>query len=108
MKISAMTEEVLLRKGRTLVRRLRLEPSERLPWHVDPYHRVGVVLHGERLEIEYRDSGERELISVRPGQVDWDEPTDRPHRATNVGGGSYEEVTIFFLDEDQSQHQPEA
>jgi quercetin dioxygenase-like cupin family protein len=102
-----MTEEVLMHKGQTLVRRLRLEPSEQLPWHVDPYHRVTVVLRGERLEIEYRDSGERQLISVRPGQVDWDEPTDRPHRATNVGG-PYEEVTIFFLDEDGAQHQPEA
>jgi quercetin dioxygenase-like cupin family protein len=100
-----MTEEVLIERGTTLVRRLRLAPGESLPWHVDPFHRVSVVMRGDRLEIEYRDSDEREEIRVHAGQVDWDEPTDRAHRATNVGIPS-EEVTIFFLDRQGAPHQP--
>jgi hypothetical protein len=100
-----MHEEVLFERGATLVRRLRLDPSDYLPWHVDPYHRVSVVLRGERLQIEYRDGGERQIIDVRPGQVDWDEPTDRPHRAKNIGA-VYEEVTIFFRDREGAPHQP--
>lgn len=39
-----MLNEVLLRRGTRLVRRLRLEPGEALPWHRDPYHRVSVVM----------------------------------------------------------------
>lgn len=100
-----MQEEVLFEKGATLVRRLRLEPSEYLPWHIDPYHRVTVVLHGDRLQIEYRDRGEPLTITCTPGQVDWDEPTDRPHRAKNIGA-AYEEVTIFFRDREDAPHQP--
>jgi quercetin dioxygenase-like cupin family protein len=102
-----MHEEVLFEKGTSLVRRLRLEPSDRMPWHVDPYHRVSVVLRGDRLEIEYRDGGEPQTVSVHAGQVDWDEPTDRPHRAHNVGA-TYEEVTIFFRDQEGEAHQPKA
>lgn len=102
-----MREEVLFEKGTTLVRRLRLEPGDKTRWHVDPYFRITVVLHGDALEIEYRDGGERERLSVRPGQVDWDEPTDRPHRALNTGG-AYEEATIFFRDREDAQHQPDA
>jgi quercetin dioxygenase-like cupin family protein len=100
-----MQEEVLFEKGTTLVRRLSLEPSERMPWHVDPFHRVSVVLRGDQLEIEYRDGGEPQRIRVQPGQVDWDEPTDRPHRAHNAGA-AYEEVTIFFRDREGAPHQP--
>ena len=100
-----MRDEVLFERGTTLVRRLRLEPSERMPWHVDPYHRVSIVLCGDRLEIEYRDGGDSHPIEVQPGQVGWDEPTDRPHRAHNVGS-AYEEVTIFFRDREDAPHQP--
>jgi quercetin dioxygenase-like cupin family protein len=98
-------EEVLFEKGATLVRRLRLDPGDTLPWHVDPWHRVSIVLRGAELELEYRDTAERKRVSVRPGQVDWDEPTDRPHRARNVGG-PYEEVTIFFRERAGEAHQP--
>lgn len=100
-----MKEEVLFERGTTLVRRLYLEPSEQLPWHVDPYHRVSIVLRGDTLEIEYQDTGERKRVNVRPGQVGWDEPTERPHRATNIGG-LYEEVTVFFRDREGAPHQP--
>jgi quercetin dioxygenase-like cupin family protein len=100
-----LEEEILFERGATLVRRLRLEPGEELPWHVDPWHRLTVVLRGEALELEYRDTGERRRITVRPEQVDWDEPTDRVHRARNVGG-PYEEVTVFFRDRAGDAHQP--
>ena len=102
-----MREEVLFERGTTLVRRLRLEPGETTRWHVDPYFRITVVLSGDMLEIEYRDGGERERLSVKPGQVDWDEPTDRPHRALNTGS-AYEEATIFLRDREGVQHQPDA
>jgi quercetin dioxygenase-like cupin family protein len=101
-----MTEEILIERGTTLVRRLRLEPGEALPWHRDPYHRVTVVMEGEELAIEFRDSGERERVAVHAGMVDWDEPTDKIHRGINTGKGPYEEITIFFLDEPGAVHQP--
>ena len=102
-----MVEEVLLTKGLTLVRRLRLESGETTRWHVDPYHRVSVVLQGSALEIEYRDGSEPQHVTTTPGQVDWDEPTDRPHRARNVGS-TYEEVVIFFRDREDAHQQPDA
>jgi quercetin dioxygenase-like cupin family protein len=89
-------EETLLQRGTTLVRRLRLEPGERMHWHRDPFHRVTVVLQGDALAIEPREGGELERFEVTPGQVDWDEPSDRLHRGVNVGEHPYEEIAIFF------------
>ena len=54
------------------------------------------------------DNGPTRRLSLRPGQVDCDEPTDRVHRAVNVGTASYEEVTVFFLDRDDAVPQPTA
>jgi quercetin dioxygenase-like cupin family protein len=101
-----MDEQILLRKGTTLVRRMILAPGEVMPWHRDPYHRVTVVLRGESIAIEYRDGSPDVNIAVSPGQVDWDEPSDRVHRGKNDGGQVYEEVTIFFLDRPDAAHQP--
>jgi quercetin dioxygenase-like cupin family protein len=101
-----MTDEVLLRRGTTLVRRLRLEPGEAMPWHRDPYHRVTVVLAGDMLAIESRDGVEVARFAVTPGQVDWDEPTDQVHRGVNAGALPYEEVTVFFLDRPDAVPQP--
>jgi len=103
-----LAEEVLIRRGTTLVRRMRLEPGEAMPWHRDPYHRVTVVLHGSELGIEDRDSGEIERFAVTPGETGWDEPTDRVHRGVNVGTEPYEEVVIFFLDRPDAIPQPRA
>ena len=103
-----MAEEVLFQRGTTLVRRMRLEPGEAMPWHRDPCHRVSVVLHGSELAIEYRDSGEVNRFPVTPGEADWDEPTDRVHRGVNVGTEPYEEVVIFFLDRPDAIPQPRA
>ena len=101
-----MTEDVLHRRGTTLVRRLHLAPGETTPWHRDPYHRVTVVVSGDALLIEYRDGGESHRVEVTAGQADWDEPSARVHRAINIGHQPYEEVTIFFLDRPDTVPQP--
>jgi quercetin dioxygenase-like cupin family protein len=101
-----VSEERLFQRDTTLVRRLRLAPGEAMPWHIDPFHRVSVVLTGEALEIQYRDGGESNRFAVKPGQADWDEPTDRVHRGVNVGELPYEEIAIFFLDHPESVAQP--
>ena len=93
-----MIQETLSQRGTLLVRRLVLEPGEATDWHVDPYHRLTVIVRGEALAIEYGDGGRIGPVEVTAGQTDWDAPTERAHRAVNVGGTTYEEVTIFFLD----------
>ena len=101
-----MTDELLFQDGITLVRRLRLAPGEAMPWHRDPMRRVAVVLSGDVLLVEFRDSRESQPIEVRPGQVEWEEPTDRAHRAVNVGQQPYEQVTVFLLDRPGAASQP--
>lgn len=103
-----MIEETVGQQGNVLVRRLILEPGEATPWHVDPYHRVTVVVRGQALAIEYRDGGESERVEVAAGLADWTGPTERVHRAVNVGGATYEEVTVFFLDRPNATAQPTA
>lgn len=101
-----MVEETLSQHGATLVRRLVLEPGEATAWHIDPHHRVSVIVRGKALAIEYRDGGGTRRVEVAAGQADWDAPSDRVHRAVNVGGETYEEVTIFFLDRTDAIPQP--
>jgi quercetin dioxygenase-like cupin family protein len=101
-----MLDEVLYRRERVLVRRLRLAPGEATPWHRDPFDRVTVIGRGDALAIEYRDGGERHQCQVVAGQVDWDEPAERVHRGINVGASPYEEITIFFLDAPAALPQP--
>jgi quercetin dioxygenase-like cupin family protein len=103
-----MVEEMLHHRGTTLVRRLILAPGEATRWHRDPFHRVSVVLKGEALLIEYRDGSPSVRVAITPGQVDWDEPGDRVHRAVNDVGVPYEEVTIFFLARPNDVPQPGA
>ena len=103
-----MIEETLHHRGTTLVRRLYLEPGEATRWHVDPFHRVSVVLRGEVLAIEFRNDRPAVQVRVSPGQVDWDEPGDHIHRAMNIGAVPYEEVTVFFLAHHDDVPQPEA
>lgn len=103
-----MVEETLIKRGTTRVRRLVLEPGEATPWHVDPYHRVTVIVRGTALAIEYRDGGGPVRVEVAAGQADWDVPTDRVHRAVNVAEETYEEVTVFFLDRSDATPQPVA
>jgi quercetin dioxygenase-like cupin family protein len=101
-----VVEETLIQRGTTLVRRLVLEGGEATPWHVDPYHRVTIIVRGKALAIEYRDGGETGRVEVAAGEADWDVPTDRAHRAVNVAEETYEEVTVFFLDRSDATPQP--
>lgn len=101
-----MTDEVLFHQGTTMVRRLRLAPGEAMPWHRDPCRRVAVVLRGDLLSIEYRDGSESLRIEILPGQVDWEEPSTRVHRAVNVGMQPYEQITVFLLDSANAVPQP--
>lgn len=101
-----MTDEILLHRDKTLVRRLTLEPGEAMPWHRDPYHRVTVVMRGDAIEIQHYDGTPPECIPVTPGQVDWDEPYAPLHRGVNVGETVYEEITVFFLDRPDAIPQP--
>lgn len=106
MKIAA-NQEVLHHRGNYLVRRQRLAPGEATPWHRDPYHRVTVVLSGDLLKIEFRDGKETLPWKITVGEVDWSEPSDRVHRAVNVGKQVFEEVVTFFLDHPDAVPQPE-
>jgi quercetin dioxygenase-like cupin family protein len=106
MKVAA-NQEVLHHRGNYLVRRQRLAPGEATPWHRDPFHRVTVVLSGDLLKIEFRDGGETLPWKITVGEVDWSEPTDRVHRAVNVGKHVFEEVVTFFLDRRDAVPQPE-
>jgi hypothetical protein len=65
-----------------------------------------VVLQGDALTIEYRDGAASQHIRLSPVQVDWDEPTDRIHRAVNVGERPYEEITVFLMDRPDAIPQP--
>jgi quercetin dioxygenase-like cupin family protein len=101
-----MTDEILFHQGNVMVRRLRLAPGEAMPWHSDPFQRVAVMLGGDLLSIEYRDGGESQRIQIRKGQVEWEEPSARVHRAVNIGRQLYEQVTIFLLDRPDAVAQP--
>jgi quercetin dioxygenase-like cupin family protein len=101
-----VSEEVLHRRGNYLVRRLRLAPGEATPWHRDPFHRITVVLSGEILAIEFRDEGVAQTIAVKAGEAGWDEPTERVHRAVNVGAAEYQEIALFLLDRPDAAPQP--
>ena len=87
-----MLEETLYHRGTTLVRRMEIEQGEATRWHVDPFHRVSVVLKGGVLAIESRDGRPTIEVKVAPGQVDWDEPGHHIHRAVNIGDVPYEEI----------------
>lgn len=103
----AEQQQVLHHRGNILVRRQRLAPGEASPWHRDPFHRVAVVLSGDLLQIEFRDGGETVPWKVTVGEVDWVEPSDRVHRAVNVGKEIFEEVVTFYLDRPDAVPQPE-
>lgn len=102
-----MRIETITRRDDLVIRRLVLEPGEAMAWHTDACRRFSVVVRGERLRIEYRDSGEQLTVPVQPGMADWDEPDDRVHRGVNTGATAYEEVVTFFLPAPGIDPQPE-
>lgn len=103
-----MKDDVILRRDTVAVRRQVMDPGEATPWHVDPHDRISVVLRGDELRIEFKDGGDPIQVTVHPGEVDWDEPGERAHRAVNTGDSTYEEVTVFLLGEAAATLQPGA
>lgn len=102
-----MRTELITQRDDLVIRRLVLEPGEAMPWHTDPCHRFSVVVRGEQLRIEFRDTGEQVTVAVHPGMAGWDEPDPRVHRAVNVGATPYEEVVTSFLGTAGIDPQPE-
>jgi hypothetical protein len=103
-----MKSETITQRDDLIIRRHILEPGGALPWHTDRCHRFTVVVSGESLRIEYRDSNDVENFPVHAGLADWDEPQPRVHRGINTGSVPYEEVIMFFIDEPGMEPQPEA
>jgi hypothetical protein len=91
-----MWGEVITDRPDLLIRRMILQPGEATPWHVDRCHRFTVVVQGDRLTIEYRDSSNTVDVAVEPGMADWDQPEDAVHRAVNSGEMPFEEVVTFY------------
>lgn len=102
-----MRTEFITRRDDLVIRRLVLEPGEATAWHKDSCNRFTVIVRGEQLRIEFRESDEQIVVDVHPGLTDWDEPEARIHRAVNTGRTPYEEVVIFFLDPPGIDPQPE-
>ena len=101
-----MRTETISAGDELVIRRLVLEPGGSTGWHVDRCRRFTVVVRGEQIAIEYRDTGERILVDVHPGLADWEEPTARVHRAVNTGRSPYEEVVTFLVDAPGREPQP--
>lgn len=102
-----MKSETITQRDDLIIRRHILDPGEALPWHTDLCQRFTVVVSGEALRIEYRDTGEVQTFPVHPGLADWDSPEPRVHRGVNAGTVPYEEVIVFFIDEPTMEPQPE-
>lgn len=103
-----MKTNIPSQRENVLIRRHILQPGEALPWHTDLCHRFTVILSGDLLGIEYRESGDIETIRVHAGMADWDQPESKVHRGINVGQVPYEEIVVFFLAEPDMEPQPEA
>jgi len=101
-----MRTETITQRDDLVIRRTILEPGEAMPWHTDACRRFSVVVRGERLRIEYRESGEAIAVAVHPGMAGWDAPDARVHRGVNAGATPYEEVVTFFLDHPGVEPQP--
>jgi hypothetical protein len=101
-----MFTETITERPDVVIRRMILEPGEAMPWHTDPCRRFSVVIRGERLRIEFRDTAEVAEAVVHAGMADWDEPQARVHRAINAGLAPYEEVVMFFRSSANLDPQP--
>ena len=101
-----MSSVVVTQTEALVVRHAVLDPGEKTPWHTDACRRMTVVVQGDRLAIEYRDTGEISEFDVTPGAVDWDEPEARVHRAINCGTEPFEEVVTFYRQSPHADPQP--
>lgn len=102
-----MQREIITKRDDLLIRRLVLEPGEAMPWHRDLCHRFSVVVRGDEISIEMRETCERRTIAVHAGLAEWDEPQPRVHRGVNTGRSTYEEVVVFVLSPLGIDPQPE-
>ena len=102
-----MISETISERTDLIIRRHILEPGEALPWHSDLCHRFSVIIRGEAIAIEYRDSKEIKTIPVHSGLAEWNSPQPKAHRAINIGKVPYEEVIIFFIAQPGMEPQPE-
>ena len=68
--------------------------------------RFTLVMLGDEFAIEDRETGKVDRFAIKPGQVDWDEPSDCVHRGVNAGTEPYEETAVFFLDDPNDDPQP--
>ena len=103
-----MQSETITERADLIILEQILQSGEALPSHTDLCHRFTIIESGDRLGIEYRDTGEAETLHVYPGLADWDAPQPRVHRGINAGTVTYEEVIVFFTDEPNTEPQPEA
>jgi len=103
-----MLSETIRERADVVIRRHILEPGEALPWHTDVCPRFSVIIGGEVIAIEYRDSKEIKTIPAHIGLAEWDTPQTRVHRAINTRKIPYEEVIIFFIEKPGIEPQPEA
>jgi oxalate decarboxylase/phosphoglucose isomerase-like protein (cupin superfamily) len=103
-----MRVDIITERNELVIRRTVLDPGEAMFWHSDACRRFSVVVRGDRLAIEYQDSGATEEFSVHAGLADWDEPEVRVHRAINVGTEPFEEVVTFYRDHPEQEPQPKA
>lgn len=103
-----MKIETISQRENILIRRHILGPGEALPWHTDLCHRFSVIIQGDSLSIEFRDSDKIETFAVYPGLTGWDQPEPKVHRGLNSGKTTYEEVVIFFLSAPDMEPQPRA
>ena len=102
MQIETLTEEETV-----VIRRMTLAPGEKMFWHSDNCRRFTVVVKGEKLAIEYRESETLEEFEVFAGMAGWDEPQPREHRAINTGNCDYEEVVTFYRENALQDPQPQ-
>lgn len=105
-KLGAMKLETLTEEPTLVIRRMILDPGEAMFWHRDQCRRFTVVVSGERLRIEYKDSASPEEFAVHGGMTGWDEPQPRTHRAVNAGSKPYEEIVSFYRDSVAVDPQP--
>src|SRR5262245_57508333 len=101
-----MHSEVITRRDDLMMRRLVLEPGEAMPWQTDACQCFFVIVWGQHLTIEFRETGERLGVAVYPGMVGWNEPDARVHRAVNTGSTTSEEVVTFLLSVPGLEPQP--
>lgn len=93
-----MHVETLSEDDKIIICRMILTPGEASEWHTDACRRFTVIVTGDRLGIEYRDTDDLVEFDVSPGLTGWDQPEVRIHRAVNLGNADYHEVVTFYRD----------